>query len=420
MGTRYVNRAYAPVYIFAGGGTGGHLVPALAVAEALLAVQPGAGVVFACSDRPIDRRILSATPFPFVPQPIRPLPRSLLGWGGFLKGLRGSRLVARDLLRDLRPAAVFGLGGFAAAVATRAAARAGIRTGLMSIDAMPGVANRHLARYVDRIFSHYRRSQGEYGRWGGKVELVGFPVRRSLLAADAAQARRFFGLRQDRQTLLVMSGSLGAANINQAVAALGADLDELAGQWQLMHVAGPGKTDQAIGGGGEAPHARGPLHGVWRPRIHRSILEFCDRMDLAYAAADLVLCRAGAATVGELAAVGKPAVLVPYPYHRDQHQRANAAEMVEAGAAEVVTDACDPAENAEALRRSLIAVMRDPQRLAKMAGAATGAGGPQSRYFGFGDPARTDAATGEAPMDIGAPARVRTDAAEKIARWLVG
>jgi len=364
-----------PIYIFAGGGTGGHLVPALAVADALAALVPEAHIVFACSRRQIDRQILDPTRHAVIPQPTRPLPRSLRGWGAFARAWVATRRLARDLVRDLRPAAVFGLGGYAAAGVVCAAARAGVRTCLLSIDAVPGLANRHLARRADVVFAQFDATRGAYGRSAGKVRVVGCPVRRRLVGGDPSEARRFFGLRDDRRTLLVMAGSQGAANINDAVVALRGDLDKLAGAWQVLHLTGAGKADAV-----RAAYGTAAIHHVAR--------EFCDRMDLAYAAADVVLCRGGASTVGELSATGIPAVVMPYPYHRDAQQARNAAPLASAGAAEIVTDACDPAANAEALRGSLIGILADGRRLEAMRSAAGCA--------------------------------KRPDAAAQIARWLAG
>ena len=347
----------SPIYIFAGGGTGGHLVPALAVAEELTTLAPDARIVFACSDRPIDRRILDPTPHAVVVQPVRPMPRGLRGWPRFATRYLAARRLARDMVRDLSPVAVFALGGFAAAPVASAAARAGIRTALLSIDAVPGLANRLLARRAGAIFAQFERTAGGYGRYGGKVRVVGCPVRAALASGDRDEAARALGLRTDRRGLLIMAGSLGAANINEAAAGIRPDLDALAGEWQVLHVAGPGKGSQA-----ERAWAGADIHAV--------TMEFCERMDLAYAAADVVLCRAGAATVGELAATGTPAVLMPYPHHRDQQQRHNAAAPAEDGAAVVVPDACDPAANAQRLRESLVAILRDPARLEAMQSAA--------------------------------------------------
>jgi len=351
-----------PVYIFAGGGTGGHLFPGLAVAEELGRLQPAARIVFACSDRPIDRRILSGTDYAMVTQPIRPLPRGWRGWGRFLVGWCRSGQVARDLLADLRPRAVLGLGGFAAAAVVRAAGRRGVRTALLSIDAVPGLANRWLAGKVETIFAQFASTARHYGRWGDKVRVVGCPVRSGLTSADPAAARRALGLRDDRRTLLVVSGSLGAANINGAIAALREDLASVADTWQMLHVTGPGKGAPA--GAAEAA------------ALHTVRLEFCERMDLAYAAADLVLSRAGASTIGELIAAGRPAVLMPYPYHRDRQQHLNAEPLVAEGAAVLVEDLGETARNAESLRRALLPILREPGRLEAMRSAAAELGKP--------------------------------------------
>ncbi|GAF72090.1 unnamed protein product, partial [marine sediment metagenome] len=130
------------LYIFAGGGTGGHLYPGLAVAEALRAKRPDAQVVFACSNRAIDRRILEATPYPYIPQPVRPLPARPWGWPAFLAAWVRSCALARRLMGDLCPAAVLGLGGFAAAPMICRASRVGVPTALLNPDAVPGKANR--------------------------------------------------------------------------------------------------------------------------------------------------------------------------------------------------------------------------------------------------------------------------------------
>ena len=346
----------SPTYILAGGGTGGHLYPGLAVAAELTSRQPEAQVVFACSDRPIDRRILEPTPYAWAPQPVRPMPRRIAGWPAFLRAYLSSALQARQMVADLRPVAVLGLGGFAAGPVVCRAARAGVPTGLLNPDAVPGKANRLLARRVRVIFTQFEGTAEHFGRLGAaKVRRVGCPVRREFATADRQEASRHFGLRPDRKTLLVNGGSLGAESINEAIGRLGAELDELAGTWQLLHVTGPSKAAAEAEAG----------------EMHVRVLEYCRRMDLAYAAADLSLSRAGAATVAELRATGMPAVLMPYPYHADQHQRLNAAALSEAGAAVICADARDADRNAETLRRTLLPILREPARLESMRLAAS-------------------------------------------------
>ena len=353
-----------PTYIFAGGGTGGHLYPGLAVAEELLRLRTDAKIVLACSNRAIDRRILEPLPYAVVPQPVRPMPRGPKGWGAFLAGWARSSAQARRMIRDLRPAAVLGLGGFAAAPIVRHAARRNVPAALLNPDAVPGRANRLLARHAEAIFTQFASAaEGFPPGSRRKVRCVGCPVARRFSTARRDEALRHFGLRQDRRTLLVLGGSLGAATINEAVAAMADDLDELAETWQVLHVTGPEKVEAARGR---------------QRRIHVAALEYCERMDLAYAAADLTVCRSGAAGVAELAATATPAVLMPYPYHRDRQQHLNAAALVDAGAAVVVQDRIDAACNAEALRAALMPLLRESSRLEAMRRGAKGVARPDA------------------------------------------
>ncbi len=344
-------------YIFAGGGTGGHLYPGLAVAQQLMTLSGDAQIVFACSDRKIDCSILSASPYAFAPQSVRPIPRRLTGWVAFCKALLRSRSEARQIVSDLKPAAIFGLGGFAAGPVVREAARRSVPCCLLSIDAVPGVANKLLARNVSAIFTQFAGTASRYGSSGDKARVVGCPIRQELLEGSRDSAIALWGLRPDRKTLLIMAGSLGATNINQAVAQLVREMDKLAEHWQVLHVSGAGKLEEVRQAYGKA-------------RMHNVVLEYCDRMDLAYAAADLVLSRSGASTIGELSAVSKPSVLMPYPYHRDQQQLHNAKELIQAGAAVVATDTCDVAKNLVNLRQTLLAILESPTRLEAMRTAA--------------------------------------------------
>lgn len=362
-----------PVYIFAGGGTGGHLYPGLAVAGEVARLRPDARVVFVCSNRLIDRRVLDPTPWAFVPQPVRPLPRRPWQVPGFLRAWWASRRLGRDLLRDLNPVAVLGLGGFAAGPLVREAAARSIPTGLLNPDAVVGKANRYLARFADVVFAQFESIADELPEGlGGKVRAVGCPVRPGLTEGRRSEAVEHFGLWTDRRTLLVLGGSLGAASINAAVVRLGGDLDALGDRWQLLHVTGPSKDGPPAGGG----------------RMHVVRREYVERMDLAYAAADLALCRGGASTIAELAATGTPAVVLPYPHHADRQQWRNAEALEKRGAAVIVPDAADPGANAETLRTELVAILRDEARLETMQAAA----------------------------DTGGHA----DAASRVAEWLIG
>ena len=355
-----------PIYIFCGGGSGGHLYPGLAVADELLNILPEARVVFACSSRAIDRRILGPLKHGMVVQPVVPLPRRLRDVGAFIRAWLRSRSQAREMLKDLRAAAVLGLGGFAAAPVVRQAARAGVPTALLNPDAVPGRANRYLARYARVIFTQFSGTRQALGdRAGKKVRHVGCPLRRGFSSADHDDACARFGLDPQRKTLLVNGGSQGAASINEAVFSLRSQLNDLADKWQLLHITGAVGMVEPAG-----RDDTGPLHAV--------VLEYCDRMDLAYAAADLALGRCGASTAAELAVTNTPAVILPYPYHADRQQRRNAEPLEEAGAAIICEDATDAAANAETLTRYLMPLLGDAGRLEGMRKAAASLARPDA------------------------------------------
>lgn len=362
------------IYIFAGGGTGGHLYPGLAVASELKRIDGDARVVFACSDREVDRRILGPTAYAFVPQPIRPLPKGIIQVPGFLWAWVRSGSLARRLIGDLCPAGVLGLGGFAAAPVVKVASRAGVRTAMLNPDAVVGRANQYLAGRVDAIFTQFESTALTLGSAASaKVRCVGCPIRRELLDASRDEAIQYFELLSDRKTLLIFGGSTMARSINEAAAEIAPELGSLGDKWQILHVSGPADTGQ--------------IAGAYEGKIHARTLEYCDRMDLAYAVADLVLSRGGASTVAELTATATPAIILPYPHHRDEQQKLNAARIVSGGAGICVTDASNVAANAVSLRATLIPLMADPDRLESMHHAAA--------------------------------ALRKSDAAEKVARWLV-
>ncbi len=366
-----------PTYIFAGGGTGGHLYPGLAVAQGLLKLRPQARIVFACSNRSIDRKILDPLPYAVVPQPIRPLPNSPLKVWGFVRSYMASRKLAARLFADLKPAAVLGLGGFAAGPVLVQAAKAGVPRALLNPDAVPGKANRLLARHAQVIFTQFEDTTNRFAAaHRGKVRCVGCPIRSGLVgsagpgAAQASggtadserlEALKFFELTPDRRTLLVFGGSLGAESVSLAIEQLAGDMAALPQPWQVLHVT--------------STPAAGRIEDTLRTAgVAVRTLRYCDRMDLAYTAADLVLARAGAGTVAELAVTCTPAILMPYPYHRDQHQRHNAAQLANAGAAIACSDAKDSAVNAASLRQTMLPIMRDGDSLAKMRQSAAGLG----------------------------------------------
>jgi UDP-N-acetylglucosamine--N-acetylmuramyl-(pentapeptide) pyrophosphoryl-undecaprenol N-acetylglucosamine transferase len=339
--------------VFAGGGTGGHLYPAIAIAGALpegssvdfigtadrleATIVPQAGYrLHAVASRPLTRRVSFEL--------IRTLVANAVG-----------TLQSAAILRRLRPDVVIATGGyvsFPAVLAARVLRFFGAYRGALALlepNAKPGLTNRLLAPLVDEVWGAFPEADP---RFAGKYAFTGIPVRaslRSLPPRDAALER--LGLNPTRKTLLAMGGSQGARTINDALTGL-LKSDGLPAGWQLIHVTGEKEYDRVRS-------ALGKPEGALRAYLH-------DVSD-AYAAADLVLARAGASTLGELAAIGVPSILVPYPYASENHQAANAQAFVAAGAAVAVAD-----RDLDAGRlRLLLAQIVEPERLgALQAGAA--------------------------------------------------
>lgn len=327
----------APSVAIAGGGTGGHLYPACAVVEELCAERPGVRLVFLLTGRPIDRRVAATLPGDRVEQPVRPLSGRVADWPRFALDLHRSVRAATALLRSRAVRAVLGTGGYASAPAVLAARRLGIPAAILNPDATPGRANRLLARRVERVFVQWPQTCAHLPP--GRAVVSGCPVRRCVRELpDRAAAARQLGLDPQRPVLLVTGASQGAADLNRAVVRAWPEFAARHPDWQLLFLAG--QSDE--------PHVRAALHA---PGVR--VIGYLDAIELALAAADAVVSRAGASTLAELTATGRPAVLVPYPHDRRRHQYANAQVLAEAGAAELVPQAPDVETTAARLLAAL-------------------------------------------------------------------
>ncbi len=349
--------------ILAGGGTGGHLYPAIAVAHALRELDQRVEMQLFCTERPIDAQILGRLEIASVTQQVRPFRSAPWYWPAFYKAWRASCRMCRDRMRRRPPAVVLGTGGFGAGPAIHVAHRMGLPTALLNPDAIPGRGNRHLARMADAIFVQWPET---VSRFSDKsiVRVTGCPVRREFTAATRDEGIRRFELDPHKKVLLVTGASQGARTLNLAVLAL---LPELRRRddWQVLHLSGQLEFDRVL--------------AAYREQLPSGrVLAFTPGMPAAMAAADLVVSRAGASTLAELTATGKPSILLPYPFHSDQHQWANAQVLVRAGAAIAIRDQVDPAMNSAALSRLLLPLMADPGKLAPLAAAAASIGRPDA------------------------------------------
>jgi len=348
-----------PWLVLAGGGTGGHLYPGLAVADALRRVRPEFEVSVFGTTRPIDREVVAPRGFELVEQEVRAFPGRPWQWPGFLLTWRRAVAAARARFRARRPAVVLGLGGYAAAPGVVAADRMGVPTALFNPDAEPGRANRRLGRHARQVFVQWPATATAFNGCGAKIEVTGCPVRGPVATARREDGLAAFGLSAEKSTLLITGASQGARSINWACLKL-VDVWKASG-WQIVQVTGTADFGAVRDGYREAG-------------VDARVVAFTEKMPEALAAADLVISRAGASTLAELTARGVASVLIPYPYDRKQHQMANARVLGEAGAAVIVEDRRDPDANAAALRGALWELMSSNERRGRIAVAARSLG----------------------------------------------
>ncbi|MFZ5981674.1 MAG: undecaprenyldiphospho-muramoylpentapeptide beta-N-acetylglucosaminyltransferase [Candidatus Zixiibacteriota bacterium] len=306
--------------IFAGGGTGGHLYPAIAIADRLtelLKDKTGVEILFVGTKRGLEYRIREHLGYPLKIINVRGLVRSLT-WKNLLVPfvLVGALIKASALLNEFRPDIVVGTGGYVAWPVLKAAVSKKIPTVLQEQNSFPGITTRRLAGKADRIYLGFAKAK-EMLQSKGEVIITGNPVRRSILAGDRAEAMKRFKLDPDKKTILVIGGSQGARALNHAILAC-LEKKQLPQEYQLLWQTGKRDYKDVIASAGEKvkPH---------------SLFPFENRMDLVYAAADLVISRAGALALAELEACRLAAILVPYPFAAGDHQRKNAEEFVRHG-----------------------------------------------------------------------------------------
>ena len=346
--------------IFAGGGTGGHLFPGIAVAEALRALRPGTEISFVGSRGRIESRVVPKHGYPFDAVWIAGLQRSFSLRTALLPlKLLVSLAQSWRILRRRRPHVVVGTGGYASWPLLYVAARGGRRTLIHEQNEHPGITTRKLAPLVDEV--HITFPSSARLLWTAK-RLVesGNPVRPSLRRIDRGDARAHFGLHPARTTLFAFGGSLGARSINRALRPLVPRL--VREDCQLVWQTGAADFEEL--------KSLGALY-----REHVIVRPFIDEMDMAYSAADLVLCRAGATTLAELTALGLPALLVPYPHAAANHQEKNAGALADAGAAQLLHD-----NDLARLEQTLFPLLDDGPTLARMADAAAAAGRPRAAH----------------------------------------
>ncbi|MGQ9825143.1 MAG: undecaprenyldiphospho-muramoylpentapeptide beta-N-acetylglucosaminyltransferase [Desulfotomaculales bacterium] len=349
-------------FVVTGGGTGGHVYPALAIARGLQEKYRGSKILYVGKEGGPEAELAPAAGLDFVPLRVRGLVRRLtpenllaLSRAG-LAFWQAARIIAR-----FRPRAVIGTGGYVCGPVMLAAVCLRVPTLLHEQNALPGVTTRVLARFVRRVAVTFPESVRYLPR-RARVKLTGLPVRSEFLQAERNRSRQALAVPEGAFLVLSFGGSQGARSINAAmrevIARLGARDDV-----RFLHVTGPAQYDEF-------------LRGFTLPENgNTTVKPYLHEMPLALSAADLVVCRAGASTLAEVTATGVPAILIPYPYATGNHQVFNARALQEKGAAVVIEDAV---LNGELLANQIERLLAEPARLRQMAAASRELGRPRA------------------------------------------
>ncbi len=314
-----------PRVIISGGGTGGHVFPAIAIADAIMAVAPDSEILFVGAKGKIEMEKVPKAGYKIEGLNIAGFQRSFT-WRNFLFPfkLMGSMIQALKITYGFKPQVAVGVGGYASGPVLRIANSMSIPTVLQEQNSFAGITNRILAAKASCICVAYDGMEKFFPK--DKIKFTGNPVRKDILEniINQDEALKTLGLHQNKKTILIFGGSLGARTINEAVLA---NTDSIAGRsdiniiWQVGKLYYDSLKDCTLA---SCEHVR--------------LLPFIDNMDIAYSAADIVICRAGALTISELAVLGKASILIPSPNVAEDHQTVNAQSLVDRNAAILVKD----------------------------------------------------------------------------------
>ena len=333
--------------IVSGGGTGGHIFPAVSIANAIKNRHPDADILFVGAEGRMEMKRVPAAGYPIKGLPICGFDRKhLLKNVGVLFKIWKSRRMARNIIRDFKPMAVVGVGGYASGPTLNVAQAEGIPTLIQEQNSYAGVTNKLLAKGADRICVAYDGMERFFPK--EKILLTGNPVRQGLLqhAENHDEALSAFGLQPGRKTVLLIGGSLGARTLNESMLE------------NLKTIASSGVQFIWQTGGYYYAGIRETLKLEGQP-ANLFVTDFIAKMEEAYAAADLVISRAGASSISELCLLQKPVILVPSPNVAEDHQTKNARALVEKDAAVLIPDA----EALERLMPTALELLGDNERL---------------------------------------------------------
>ncbi|MCB9833533.1 MAG: murein biosynthesis integral membrane protein MurJ [Planctomycetes bacterium] len=362
-------------YLFTGGGTGGHVMPNLAISREILEQEPESVLLYVGSGRGPERKITEGAKIPFVAIPARPFasPRRPRAFLIFALSLLYASLRSLVLILRFRPQVVIATGGYVSVPAVLAAALLRRPIFLHEQNVKPGKANMLLARFASRIGVSFEETLGYFPK--DRAVLTGYPVRRRIAAGDRMAARERLRIPRDQQVAFVLGGSMGSRSINRATVE---GLNRLLEDERVTLIHSTGLTENAYYDAWKDTNDRLRAAEVPEDKKNRYILKrYFDQIEDAYAASDLVVTRAGAGVVMELAVLGKPALLIPKSDGADDHQLVNAVSLKERGSAEVLFEEMyEAAEgtitrvHGDQLARKVRDLLGDPERLERMARSA--------------------------------------------------
>lgn len=337
--------------IVSGGGTGGHIFPAVSIANAVKKQHPEAEILFVGAEGRMEMQRVPAAGYEIKGLPVRGLVRPL--WSprniGVMMDFFKSKKMVKDVIRAFKPQVAVGVGGYASAPTLNAAYSLGIPCLIQEQNSYAGVTNKSLAKKAKKVCVAYEGMERFFP--ADKIIMTGNPVRQNLLETSVTkeEARKSFGLDPNKKTVLVIGGSLGARTVNESILS---HLDDIR-KSDVQFIWQTGKYYSASIAGALA---------IVDPVGNMKVMDFISSMDNAYAAADLVVSRAGASSISELCLLGKPCVLVPSPNVAEDHQKKNALALSTKGAAILVLDS----QAKDTLVKTALETVADDQRLASL------------------------------------------------------
>ncbi|CAM4180044.1 undecaprenyldiphospho-muramoylpentapeptide beta-N-acetylglucosaminyltransferase [Corallococcus exiguus] len=333
--------------LIAGGGTGGHLFPGIALAEEVVTRHPANEVVFVGTEKGLEARVVPKEGYPLELVKVQGLKGK--GFIGLLKGLIAlpmAFLASFRILSRHKPDVVVGVGGYASGPVVLAAWLMGIPTAIQEQNALPGLTNKVLGRIVKVVFTSFEEARNHFPE--AKVQMIGNPIRKKLMDNYLRSSSA-----HEKFSVLIFGGSLGARGLNNRVLDALDSLGDVKGQLDIVHQTGKLDLENVTKGYADKGFAD-----------VAQVVEFIDDMSSAYAKADLVICRAGATSLAELTVCKKPSILVPFPHATDNHQEVNARALVDAGAAIMFRES---ELTGQKLAETLRGLMTDPAKLKQMA-----------------------------------------------------